>query len=198
MGALIFNSHFSLCYRCFFNPHGEKFSPLAATATFLDPTVAAEALLESDDPGIQELVTEVETYISHTLSPPAVREEADEAEALPEQPATSQSQGKRPRFRFLSKGTSRPKPSKPSILDDIRKYKEQLSQPINEESAFHFWDAQGPTAYQTLRPIALDLLAMPASQAFVERVFSITGDLSRGKRNRAKDILERSAFLKLN
>ncbi|KAK1892092.1 N-terminal acetyltransferase A complex catalytic subunit NAA10 [Dissostichus eleginoides] len=54
------------------------------------------------------------------------------------------------------------------------------------------------SVYQSLKPLALDLLAMPASQAFAERVFSITGDLTRGRRNRARVILERSAFLKLN
>lgn len=56
----------------------------------------------------------------------------------------------------------------------------------------------GDSVYLSLKPIALDLLAMPASQAFAERVFSITGDLSRGRRNRARVILEISAFLKLN
>lgn len=80
----------------------------------------------------------------------------------------------------------------------MKKYKEQLSLPINEESAIDFWAAQGSTAYQALKPLAFDLLAMPASQAFAERVFSVTGDLTRGRRNRARLILERSAFLKLN
>lgn len=45
---------------------------------------------------------------------------------------------------------------------------------------------------------ALDLLAMPASQAFAERAFSLTGDLTSARRNRARTTLERSAFLKLN
>lgn len=88
----------------------------------------------------------------------------------------------------------------------MKKFKEQLSQPhdINEEqeTALDFWVAQGDSAYPSLKPIALDLLAMPASQAFAERVFSVTGDLSCGCRNRARVILEsverRSVFLKLN
>lgn len=54
------------------------------------------------------------------------------------------------------------------------------------------------SVHPSLKPIAWDLLAMPASQAFAERVFSVTGDLSRGRRNRARIILERSAFLQLN
>ena len=83
----------------------------------------------------------------------------------------------------------------------MQKFKEQLSQLIKEEGpeiALDFWVAQGDSVYPCLKPIALDLLAMPASQAFAERVFSVTGDLSRGRRNRARVILERSAFLKLN
>ena len=62
----------------------------------------------------------------------------------------------------------------------------QLSEvePINEETALQYWAAQG-YVYPSLKPLACDLLAMPASQALAERVFSITGDLSRGRRNRA-------------
>lgn len=61
-----------------------------------------------------------------------------------------------------------------------------------------FWSSQSSTMYQLLKPLALDLLAMPASEVFAERVFSLTGDLSNGRRNRARVTLERSAFLKLN
>lgn len=40
--------------------------------------------------------------------------------------------------------------------------------------------------YVTLKLLALYLLAMPASQAFAEWVFSITGDLTRARHNRAR------------
>lgn len=85
-------------------------------------------------------------------------------------------------------------PQKPSVRKELQKYKEQLWEPISEETALDFWAAQG---YRTLKPFALDLLATPASEAFAERVFSITGDLSCC-RNRARAILERSAFLKFD
>ncbi len=80
----------------------------------------------------------------------------------------------------------------------IRKYKEELSHPITCDTALGFWMEKSDAFYHSLKPLALDLLAMPASQAFAERVFSITGDLTRGKRNRAKVMLARSAFLKMN
>ena len=50
------------------------------------------------------------------------------------------------------------------------------------------------------RPVSLvlDLLAAPASQAYVERVFSLCGYLTGGKRNRMEKSLEMRAFLKMN
>ena len=41
-----------------------------------------------------------------------------------------------------------------------------------------------PTGYSSIVPLAEDLLAAPASQAFVERVFSLCGLLTSGRRNR--------------
>lgn len=186
-------------FSCFLDHTDSRFSPLTAVACFLDPTVAPEALLENDD---EQLLARAEDYISKSV-PPVVREE--EAGDEPEDGEDESREGpqkKRSRFKFLSKA-SRPSRSslsvsKPCIKEEIRKYKEQLSQPTNEETALGFWAAQGDSVYPSLKPIALDLLAMPASQAFAERVFSVTGDLSRGRRNRARVILERSAFLKLN
>ena len=52
--------------------------------------------------------------------------------------------------------------------------------------------------YKNISNLALDLISAPASQAYVERVFSVCGDLSARKRNRATVGLERRVFLKLN
>jgi len=46
--------------------------------------------------------------------------------------------------------------------------------------------------------LALDLLAAPASQAFVERIFSVCGMLTQGRRNRMTRSLEMRVCLKLN
>jgi len=46
--------------------------------------------------------------------------------------------------------------------------------------------------------LALDLVAAPASQAYVERLFSVCGDLTARKRNKTKQSLEKRVFLKLN
>jgi len=44
--------------------------------------------------------------------------------------------------------------------------------------------------YELSRKVAVDLLAAPASQAFVERLFSVCGMLSHGRRNRLEKPLE--------
>lgn len=60
-----------------------------------------------------------------------------------------------------------------------------------------FWSSRKST-YSSILPLAEDLLAAPASQAFVERVFSLCGLLTAGRRNRMSQSLEMRAFLKLN
>ena len=88
--------------------------------------------------------------------------------------------------------------SGPASLSQSHVSRTKWRSSLKEQTVLEFWAAQGDCVNPSLKPIALDLLAMPASQAFAERVFSVTGDLSCGRRNRATVIWERSAFLKLN
>ena len=60
-----------------------------------------------------------------------------------------------------------------------------------------YW-LQYQAKYPLVAPLAEDLLSAPASQAYVERVFSVCGDLCAGKRNRLTKGLEMRAFLKCN
>lgn len=64
-------------------------------------------------------------------------------------------------------------------------------------NALEFW-RQRRSVYPLLTPVAEDLVAAPASQAFVERIFSLCGLLTAGRRNRMETSLEMRAFLKLN
>ena len=52
--------------------------------------------------------------------------------------------------------------------------------------------------YKKIVAVALDLVSAPASQAYVERIFSLCGDLTARKRNRATVNLECRVFLKIN
>lgn len=63
--------------------------------------------------------------------------------------------------------------------------------------AVQFWYQRRPV-YPILAKIAEDLLAAPASQAFVERLFSVCGQLTVGRRNRMEKSLEMRVFLRLN
>jgi len=65
------------------------------------------------------------------------------------------------------------------------------------EDALKFWQ-QREQLYPLLAPLGQDLVSAPASQAYVERVFSICGDLCARKRNRTSKSLEKRAFLKMN
>jgi len=52
--------------------------------------------------------------------------------------------------------------------------------------------------YPILAALAQDLLSAPASAAYVERVFSVCGELTAGKRNRLTKGLEKTILLKMN
>jgi len=63
-------------------------------------------------------------------------------------------------------------------------------------SPIKFWQ-QKQTVFDKLAPIAQDLLAAPASQACVERIFSASGLLSSSKMNQDK-LLEMRTWIKVN
>jgi len=74
---------------------------------------------------------------------------------------------------------------------------EVQEQHIQTADALSYWAARR-TSCETLADLALDLLAAPASQAYIERVFSVCGMLTHGRRNRMSTSLEMRARLKLN
>ena len=69
-----------------------------------------------------------------------------------------------------------------------------MDEEIND--AMKFW-VQNLTRYSKLIELAQDLSA-PASQAYVERIFSLCGLLTTGWRKRMEQSLEMTAFMKLN
>ena len=52
--------------------------------------------------------------------------------------------------------------------------------------------------YPKLAPVALDILVAPASQTYVERLFSVCGLLHSGRRNRMTRSLTVRVCLKMN
>ena len=67
----------------------------------------------------------------------------------------------------------------------------------SENSGLKFWITNA-NKYPLLAPLAQDLVSAPASEAHVERVFSVCGELTAGKRNQLTKSLEKRIMLKMN
>ena len=80
--------------------------------------------------------------------------------------------------------------------EEIERYR-----PTNDEMTLHpivYW-VNASHIYPHLSPVACDILSVPASSAPVERTFSVSGEASRGKRNRLADHnLERETLIRKN
>ena len=85
-----------------------------------------------------------------------------------------------------------------NILFSLTKTKTKTNRgPLQARNAVQFW-LDRESSYKRLSQLALDLMASPASQANVERLFSLCGDPTSRKRNSTKVSLCRRVFLKLN
>jgi hypothetical protein len=107
------------------------------------------------------------------------------------------------KFRLLSQDTCnqalanvRAGASSSDVLMEMERYEaEQKS--VATDSALEFWLSR-VHSYPKLALLAEDVISAPASQAYVERVFSLCGDLCARKRNRMCQSLECRVFLKMN
>jgi hypothetical protein len=79
----------------------------------------------------------------------------------------------------------------------LDQYLNEIQRTPVEQDALTFWIIRHGS-YNLLAPLAEDLLAAPASQAYVERIFSVCGWLTAGRRNRLTKNLEMRVFMKLN
>ena len=82
---------------------------------------------------------------------------------------------------------------------ELQRYTAELQDraPLQAQSAIQFW-LDRESSYKRLSQLALDLMASPASQAYVERSFSLCGGITARKLNSTKVSLYRWVFLKLN
>ena len=70
---------------------------------------------------------------------------------------------------------------------ELQRYTAELQHraQLQAQSAIQFW-LDRESSYKRLSQLALDLMASPASQVYVERLFSLCGDLTARKRNSTK------------
>ena len=81
---------------------------------------------------------------------------------------------------------------------EVERFFESLHTLADDADPFAFWLDQA-SVYPMLSPVAIDVLAIPASSAPVERVVSTAGESTTGKRNRLSDHnLEREVLLRKN
>lgn len=91
-------------------------------------------------------------------------------------------------------------------MDIVRPIRSHINQYIADihtrsfgGSAIEFWhQKEQSNIYPVLTLIAQDLVSAPSSQAFVERLFSVCGMLTVGRRNRMDKSLHMRAWLKVN
>lgn len=107
------------------------------------------------------------------------------------------------RFKLLSQDTLSRTVSKDAHCESSCDIEKEISAYICSVHSFSdgcglaFW-VEKESAYPLLAPLAQDLLSAPASEAYVERVFSVCGELTSGKRNRLSKNLENRFFLRVN
>ena len=84
--------------------------------------------------------------------------------------------------------------------EDVNEFQKYLADQnfTKDENALRFWQAK-QTAYSNLSKLAKKILAVPATLARIERVFSHAGNILRPDRSRLKPKhFEEMLFLKLN
>ena len=169
-------------------PDSENFNPVPAAACILDPTL----LCVMTSPSSISLLNAGKKFL---LSITNTEAEIDENDiCIDDRPALK-------RFKFLN---DKLKTSElPTSSNNIDNFLGQLNIYIMDadnircDNALDFWkDKKG--CYNKLFMLAQDLITAPASQAYVERIFSVCGIMTAGRRNRMKKSLEMRVFLKLN
>lgn len=112
------------------------------------------------------------------------------------------------RFKLLARDCDMKAVTNSSTSGSIAPLDKELSDYMNDIKAglalcddngcgLSFW-VKNESRYPLLSPLAEDLIAAPASEAYAERVFSLCGDMCARKRNRASTNLEKRCFLKMN
>ncbi|XP_065664432.1 E3 SUMO-protein ligase ZBED1-like [Hydra vulgaris] len=180
-------------FQSILQPDSDTFNPLPSVACLLDPTVAVFILT----PEMDTLLHAAKMYIIKVCGV------EQELQAAAESNGSECEFAAIKRFKFLSNKIFT-KEGKIYNQDNIT-VASQLSRYLVDISGDEalpsngllFWK-QNKSKYSKIAILAEDLLSTPASQAFVERIFSLCGILTVGRRNRMKKSLDMRVFMKLN
>ena len=181
-------------------PDAECFNPIPAAACVLDPTVAPILLA----PEYAALLFAAKMYIVSVNQ--KINNGDGGAIPLPDDvvcSSTPNQQSSSSRAKFLHSKIQAARESSSTLTGHQDTILSQLNHYLTDVCDEHvddglaFWARKLPR-YNKLSDLGEDLMAAPASQAFVERIFSLCGQLTGGRRNRMTKSLEMRAFLKLN
>ena len=82
-----------------------------------------------------------------------------------------------------------------TMMNYLAQYTMDLTSRV-EQTPAEFWRQRDNSSVIPL--VALDLISAPASQVFVERLFSVCGMLTTGMRNRTRKSLRMRSWLEVN
>ena len=80
-----------------------------------------------------------------------------------------------------------------SVEEELSVYFGASKRLAANQTGLSFWTAS-ETVYPLIAAFAKDLISAPASEAYVERIFSVCSDMTAGKRNRLSKNLETRVF----
>lgn len=202
--------------------HDAQFEVIPAAATLLDPTVARIVIS-----GDKEVFDAAKKFILRAMNEQTVTNANATVSSLPTSSSTSSANGASAtqahplepplkRFKCLSRrleatsnaiareaGDGEPNNAiligqleLEQYISNIRSIEHSFTSD-SDQSVLHWWK-RNQTQYINLSKVACDLLSYPASQAYVERVFSFCGIMTSGRRNRMSKSLAKRIFLKIN
>ncbi|MGH0134664.1 UNVERIFIED_CONTAM: hypothetical protein FKN15_055603 [Acipenser sinensis] len=195
------------CFACLLNPQAADFDATPAAACLMDPTVAFALFTTEMERLMKAARSCVLQHAAHYSSSSVSQQQMSSVNPQCATSATAEGTVLK-RFKFLaSKVGAELTPTSGNTTGNAGSAHTELSTYISEmkqgkvccetETPSKFWQNK-EIVYPRLAPVAEDLLAVPASQAFVERIFSVCGQLSSGRRNRMDTSLEQRVFLKMN
>nr|XP_047122573.1 zinc finger BED domain-containing protein 4-like [Hydra vulgaris] len=176
-------------------PNDPNFNPLPCAACLLDPTCAI-ALLGNEHEQIRKcakkyILSEAKKSVQHYL--PLASASTLSVEIAPETNGLT-------KWKFLA---AKQRVEKIKLIlgneaqNELNKYFIEIRNSSMCQNALNFWKMRR-AVYLHIAPLAENLIAAPATQAYVERLFSICGLLTKGRKNRMSASLEMRVFLKLN
>jgi len=155
----------------------DSFNAVPSAACLLDPVFAQVLLVPEQAPLLHATKLMVISMCDNPVAPATAETAAMNIDSKGKTALAK-------KFSFLanklqpaatSTGTLSMVTNQETVQGQLNRYISDLTETnLDTENAIEFWSERMAT-YKLIVPLALDLLSAPASQAFVERIFSLCG-----------------------